>query len=369
MEETSLTSSAPVAAEQPVPPARPASAPSPPAPEWLQATQPPVFVVEDSFYRSRTPPRPVHWSIAWSDLMMTMFILFLTLFAHQRTHQEILAHGKPNKIADETIPVQTDTTKSSLLFHPISQDVSLKAGDKLQAAASPKQEAPSADILLRHQTAEPPPASFEPVTPIPEVGHPPHPHAEPPQQPQSHAEEAPPPTPPEQPTELQQREEVITKIYDMSKHVLEDENLERFASVELVPDKTMRIILTGDLLFDSGQTELTRNAINSLRKLSGIIQKTPYMINVIGHTDDRPVKNARYPSNWELSLARASRVARFLIEETKLPPTQFAVSGYSSFKPILPNTSKDNRKVNRRVEVVLSKELPQTEAATPTNLH
>ncbi len=50
-----------------------------------QQSSQPVFVVEDSFYRSRTPPRPVHWSIAWSDLRMTMFILFLTLFAHLRT--------------------------------------------------------------------------------------------------------------------------------------------------------------------------------------------------------------------------------------------------------------------------------------------
>ena len=132
------------------------------------------------------------------------------------------------------------------------------------------------------------------------------------------------------------QEEVNTRIYDLSKSTLANEKLEQFASVELVPDKTVRLILTGDLLFASGQAELTPAAIASLKKLSGVIQKTPYMINVIGHTDDRPVKNSRFPSNWELSLARAGRVARFLIEETKLPATQFSVSGYSSFRPLHP---------------------------------
>ena len=168
--------------------------------------------------------------------------------------------------------------------------------------------------------------------------------------------------------EQTKREELNTGIYDLSKVALANEKLERFASVELVPDKTVRIILTGDLLFPSGQAELTPNAIHSLKKLSSLIKKTPYMINVIGHTDSQPARSTRYPSNWELSLARASRVARFLIDDTKMPPTQFSVSGYSSFRPVKPNTNEENRKANRRVEIILSKELPQAEAATPTNL-
>ena len=76
------------------------------------------------------------------------------------------------------------------------------------------------------------------------------------------------------------------------------EKLERFASVELVPDKAMRISLTGDLLFPSAQADLTPAARAALEKLVPVIAKTPYMINVIGHTDDRPMQSARYPSNW-----------------------------------------------------------------------
>ena len=338
--------------------------PTPPvaASQWHQGSQP-VFVVEDSFYRSRTPTRPVHWSIAWSDLMMTMFVLFLTLFVHQRTHQEILAHGEPNKIADETIPVQVDTAKSALVFHPISQEVTLKTAAPRQEAPTPTREQPGPDILIRNQAVEEHPQPTPPA-PDPPKGQP-EPEAAP-AQPQPAPATAQPPAPlPEQ----VKRDELITGIYDLSKVTLANEKLERFASVELVPDKTMRIILTGDLLFPSGQAELTANAKESLQKLSGIISKTPYMVNVIGHTDAQPVRSSKFPSNWELSLARAGRVARFLIDETKLPATQFSVSGFSSFRPVQPNTSEENRKANRRVEIILSKELPQAEAVTPANLH
>ncbi len=363
MEKDTIPNTAPPKEEEPLSAALAKPEPSAFAPDW-QPTSQPVFVVEDSFYRSRTPPRPVHWSIAWSDLMMTMFILFLTLFAHQRSHQDVLAHGQPNKIADETIPVQADEAKSSLVFHPISQEISRKTTSPMKETALPSREQAGADVLIRHKTVlDQPQASPEPSKPETSKEQQAEAAA------QLQAEQA---KTQQKITPLTQeqtkREELNTGIYDLSKVTLANEKLERFASVELVPDKTVRIILTGDLLFPSGQAELTPNAITSLKKLSGLLKKTPYMINVIGHTDSQPVRATRYPSNWELSLARASRVARFLIDDTKMPSTQFSVSGYSSFRPVKPNTSEENRKANRRVEIILSKELPQAEAATPANL-
>ena len=321
-------------------------------------------MVEDSFYRSRTAPRPVHWSIAWSDLMMTMFILFLTLFVHQRTHQEIFAHGNPNKIADETIPVQVDSAKSSLVFHPISQEVSRKTTMQMQETPLPSREQTGADVLIRHRAMEDQPQAELQDSALELPKEKPAP-ASPSQSPLEKAKTQ--QTAP-QTQEQTKRDALNTGIYDLSKETLANEKLERFASVELIPDKTVRIILTGDLLFSSGQAELTPDALNSLRKLSGLIKKTPYMINIIGHTDSQPVRANRFPSNWELSLARASRVARFLIDDTKMEATQFSVSGYSSFRPVKPNTNEENRKANRRVEIILSKELPPAEAATPANL-
>ena len=363
MEKETILNTAPPEEEKTLRAAPAKPEPSAFTPNW-QPTSQPVFVVEDSFYRSRTPPRPVHWSIAWSDLMMTMFILFLTLFAHQRTHQDVLAHGKPNTIADETIPVQADEAKSSLVFHPISQEISRKTTSQMKETALPSREQAGADVLIRHKmVVEQPQALPQPSKPETSKEQQAVAVAQP-QAEQTQTQQKPTP----QTQEQTKREELNTGIYDLSKVTLANEKLERFASVELVPDKTVRIILTGDLLFPSGQAELTPNAINSLKKLSGLLKKTPYMINVIGHTDSQPVRATRYPSNWELSLARASRVARFLIDDTKMPSTQFSVSGYSSFRPVKPNTNEENRKANRRVEIILSKELPQAEAATPANL-
>ena len=196
-------------------------------------------------------------------------------------------------------------------------------------------------MLIRHRLSEQP----KPTEPVPAV------------------EPAPAPVPEPQPPAPVEHSELITSLYDLSRVTVAAEKLERFASVELVPDKTMRINLTGDLLFPSGQAELTPAARDALAKLVPVLAQTPAMINIIGHTDDRPMQSARFPSNWELSLARASRVGRFLIEATGLPPGQFSVSGHASFRPLRPNTSEENRRANRRVEIILSLEPPP--AAVP----
>jgi chemotaxis protein MotB len=76
----------------------------------------------------------------------------------------------------------------------------------------------------------------------------------------------------------------------------------------------------------------------------------------------------KYATNWELSVARASSVARFLVEDMKMNPQQFVVSGYSSFRPMRSNTNARNRAVNRRVEIIISKRLPTPVTATAENL-
>ena len=91
------------------------------------------------------------------------------------------------------------------------------------------------------------------------------------------------------------------------------------------------------------------------------------MINVVGHTDSVPMHSALYATNWELSLARASRVARFLIEDTGMPALQFVVSGFGHYRPVQPNTTEENRTKNRRVEIILSKETAPVPAAASSS--
>jgi chemotaxis protein MotB len=154
----------------------------------------------------------------------------------------------------------------------------------------------------------------------------------------------------------------------MSKGALKTNNLDKFAAIDIIPDKTMRIILTGDLFFALGESQLSEHAKASLRQIVTIIQQTPYMINVVGHTDNLPMRSKQFMSNWELSVARASSVARFLIDEMGMNPVQFVVSGYASYRPIAPNTTAENRAKNRRVEIIISKRLPNPLPATVENL-
>ncbi|WP_319547441.1 flagellar motor protein MotB [Desulfogranum marinum] len=331
--------------------------------DWHKATTQPTFVVEDSFFRSRTP-RPVHWSIAWADLMMTMFILFLTLFIYQLANREFLNQESVEVVAGEIISRPPLSPETTLPFHPISPQISKHRADKLKSVERVSEDEIIVDDTLADKEIPINAIELDLSEPVP-IG--------PVSPPLSTA-----PTDTVIPRELivkeslqieqgiikEQTEQttvddnIFTEIYDLSQTTLTDEKMADFASVELVPDKTVRIIIAGDLLFASGKAELSPQSLESLRSLSVIIAQTPYMINIVGHTDSVPMHSQLFPSNWELSVARASRVARFLIEDIGVPGKQIVVSGFSYFRPVRPNTNEKNRSKNRRVEIILSKEPP-----------
>jgi chemotaxis protein MotB len=87
------------------------------------------------------------------------------------------------------------------------------------------------------------------------------------------------------------------------------------------------------------------------------MQEGVRQVLVDGHTDNVPMKSAKFPSNWELSAARASKVARFIIEKMRFPPAQMVVTGYGEFRPLKANTDDDARAANRRVEIKILKAL------------
>ncbi len=147
-------------------------------------------------------------------------------------------------------------------------------------------------------------------------------------------------------------------LYDLSRQTIMNADLEGFARVDLAVDKTIRFVLTGDLLFDSGSAEMKLQALQSLKKILPLVAQTPYMINVVGHTDNIPIHTEEFPSNWELSLLRAGKVARFLITESGLDEKRFYVTGHASFEPVVANDTAENRAANRRVEIILTREKP-----------
>ncbi len=113
--------------------------------------------------------------------------------------------------------------------------------------------------------------------------------------------------------------------------------------------------------FASGKANLLATALPVLKKIAAVAERHKDLrLKVTGHTDDVPIATSEFPSNWELSAARASRVARYLIE-CGIDPSRVTVQGYGSFHPLRPNTSGVNRAANRRVEIRLSREMDEKE--------
>ena len=114
------------------------------------------------------------------------------------------------------------------------------------------------------------------------------------------------------------------------------------------------VTLGEKLLFKTGMAEIEEKNRPALKSLCSIFQKTDSLIRVEGHTDDVSINTPEFPSNWELSTARAVNVVKYFISEGGILPERLSAAGYADSKPLLPNVSDHNRDINRRVEVILA---------------
>ena len=106
-------------------------------------------------------------------------------------------------------------------------------------------------------------------------------------------------------------------------------------------------------LFNEGSEKLRNAALDVLDLIYAEIKDTKNHIRIEGHTDDRPIKNVNFTSNWELSVARATSVVQYFVESHNFPAERISALGYGEFRPLVPNTSIENRAQNRRVDVVI----------------
>jgi chemotaxis protein MotB len=112
-------------------------------------------------------------------------------------------------------------------------------------------------------------------------------------------------------------------------------------------------IVTDGVLFDSGSAALRPEGQRVLDQLAPALGALPEPLSVEGHTDDRPIATAAFPSNWELSTARATTVLRYLTDVKGLNPARMTAAGYADQRPLVPNIDDANRALNRRVEIVV----------------
>ena len=107
-------------------------------------------------------------------------------------------------------------------------------------------------------------------------------------------------------------------------------------------DTGVSVVIVDNLIFDTGDANVKPEAKGIISQLVGFFQSVPNPIVVEGHTDSRPIHNEKFPSNWELSSARAANMIHHLIEVYNVDDKRLAAVGYADTKPIVPNDSPQN---------------------------
>jgi chemotaxis protein MotB len=138
-----------------------------------------------------------------------------------------------------------------------------------------------------------------------------------------------------------------------------------YDKIKLVKDERGLILRFQEtVLFDRGKAELKPEAKAVLAEAAEFLKKIPNQVRVEGHTCDLPIHSPQYPSNWELSTARATTVIRYFIA-LGLPGERFSAVGYGEYRPVVPNTSEANRRQNRRVDILILKQELGAKEPTP----
>lgn len=149
-------------------------------------------------------------------------------------------------------------------------------------------------------------------------------------------------------------EDTIRTINDIS-HQLNDALLEQIANEDVTLKKGedwLELEIKSNVLFFSGESRLAKDAVPIIGKVADILRKSANPIQVEGFTDNQPINTPRFPSNWELSAARAASVVH-LLDRFGLDPARMSAIGYGEFKPVADNRTEEGRQKNRRVVLVV----------------
>lgn len=149
---------------------------------------------------------------------------------------------------------------------------------------------------------------------------------------------------PEGPT---QSEEVAGQLTSM----LSTQNLGNQVSVQTNIEGVL-ISLSERLIFKNDQVELPAEALQVLDTIAEMLGPISNKVRLVGHTNNSPSTNPAYPTNWELSLARATTVAKYLIN-AGLAPERFIISGQGEYAPVFPNDTDQHKEMNARVEIII----------------
>lgn len=159
--------------------------------------------------------------------------------------------------------------------------------------------------------------------------------------------------------DLRDQEEIdLEELKSALEEYASSSNLEEEITVS-IDERGLIIRFMDRVLFDPGKAELKPEAKEILDTVAEILQRDEFKdkaIKVEGHADTTPVSpKDGFPTNWELSTARATNVLRYLVEQRGIEGERISASGYSYYRPIAPNDTKENKAKNRRVDIVILK--------------
>jgi chemotaxis protein MotB len=143
-----------------------------------------------------------------------------------------------------------------------------------------------------------------------------------------------------------------SKIIEEVVNFIKEEHLTDYMKI-MIEENKIRIVLDQPVLFDSGKSKLKETAFTILGDIGKILDMSNNPIVIEGHTDDIPIHNDEYDSNWDLSFDRAYSVVKILAKEAHLRPDRIHAIGFGEYRPIVPNDSEANRAKNRRIEINL----------------
>jgi chemotaxis protein MotB len=255
------------------------------------------------------------WAIPYGDLVTLLFALFTVMYAMSSVNE-----GKFRVLSDSMIAAFNGAPKSLRPVN-IGEKEPGKGGDKQLSGVTPT-------VFLQIKQDKPE-VGGGPLTAVP---------AKP---------------------ELVSPAQLPTALQRMQRQV--QDAMQSLIDAKLVTVRRenmwLEIEINADILFPSGAGEFSTAAEPVLDKLAQVLKPFPNPIRVEGHTDDRPIKTTAFPSNWELSAARAASVVHQFTRQG-IDPLRLEIVGYGQFRPRQSNDTSDGRNANRRVAVLVLEELP-----------
>jgi chemotaxis protein MotB len=148
-------------------------------------------------------------------------------------------------------------------------------------------------------------------------------------------------------------EDQLKKIKQKIDNYVTENNLEKFVSTKITLKEGLILTFSEKYMFDPGKADIYPEAKEVIKDISKLLVDEPNRISIEGHTDNTPISTTEFPSNWELSTARATKLLRYLLEELRFEPKRLTAAGFGEWHPVVDNDTPENRAKNRRVDIIV----------------